>query len=118
MDPNLKRRGSFLDIGYGKLGIELQAEYEKAAQIACERSQPVTITMNITVIPPQEQNIGKVMYDLTTKLPKRTSIQYDACYDKGVIIATAPRDVGFLQESLYFDDEPPTKTQKEEVSNG
>jgi len=118
MDPNLKRKGCFTEIGYGKLGTEVQAEYEKAAQIACERGQPVTITLNITVIPPQEQNIGKVKYDLITKLPKRASIEYDAAYDKSVIIATAPRDVGFLQEALYFDDEPPTQTQKEEVSNG
>jgi len=118
MGINLKRKAYFTEIGYGKLGDEMQAEYEKAAKIACERNAPVTITLNITVIPPQEQNIGQVKYDLAMKLPKRNSIAYDAEFDKSVVIATASRDFSTIQEALYFPDEPITQTQKEDVTNG
>jgi len=118
MEVNLKRRACFTEIGYGKLETDMQAEFEKAAKIACERDAPVTITLNITVMPPKEQNIGQVKYDINTKLPKRQSISYDAEFDRSVVIATASRDLGTIQQSLYFDDEPTTQTQEKEVNNG
>ena len=118
MEVNLKRKACFTEIGHGKLESDMQAEYEKAAKIACERDAPVTITLNIKVMPPQEQNIGQVMYDINTKLPKRQSISYDAEFDRSVVIATTARDLGTIQQSLYFDDEPTTQTKEKEVKHG
>jgi len=109
-----KRKGHFIEVGYGKLGTDVQAEYEKAAEIACIRQAPVKVTLNITVIPPKEDNVGQVQYDLKTTLPVRKSIPYDAAYDKNVIIATASKDLGVLQTELYLPD--PSETEKESVN--
>jgi hypothetical protein len=48
-----KRKAHFTEIGpNGKLGREVQTEYEKAAEIACLRNAPVKITLTINVCPP------------------------------------------------------------------
>jgi len=111
---NMSRKAHFTEIGYGKLGQEVQTEFEKAAETACLRDAPVKITLNITVFPPKEQNVGLVSYDLKTTLPTRKSIAYDAPYDKNVVIATRTNDFSLMQQELFFPE--PEVNRKEAVS--
>jgi len=106
LSPLPKRRGSFLEIGNGKLGNELQDAYEEAAIRAHATNAPVTVTAKITVRAPDNQGIGAVSYELSVSNPKRKSILYETeCDHTGVVIASAPMDIGVLQTSLYFEDD-------------
>lgn len=100
-----KRKLAFWEIGYGRLGKELQDELEQAAITACERHAPVKITLTVTVGPPTMDNIGKVAYKLKTTQPARESLDYEAEFDHGLIVATAPDNIGVLQERLKFPEE-------------
>ena len=101
---SLKRRGCFMEVGNGKLGNELQYFYEEASRRAYAHGSNVTVTAKITVIPPAKDNIGGVKYAITISSPMRKSIQYEAQFDDGVIIATAPYDIGVMQESLFYPE--------------
>ena len=100
-----KRRGSFLEIG-GNFGIKMQAAYEEAARRASELNAPVTVTAKITIGQPDRHGIGKVKYTLGATAPAYKSADFETEVDHtGTIIATAPMDIGVMQESLYFADE-------------
>jgi hypothetical protein len=100
-----KRKLSVFEIGSGKLGKELQDEFEQATITACERNSKVSVSLKITVFPPSVDNFGRVSYALKTTPPTRESIEYETEVDNGLIIASAPLEVGVLQERLQLPGE-------------
>jgi len=106
LSPLPKRKGSVLEIGNGKLGNEMQDAYEEAAMRAHATNAAVTVTVKVTVRPSDSKGIGAVSYELSVTNPKRKSILYETeCDHTGIIIASAPMDIGVFQTSLYLEDD-------------
>lgn len=109
------RKQAFWEIGGGRLGLRIQTEFEEASILACETNQEVEVTAKIKIKPPREQNIGGISYSVYHSTPKYKSIEFEAEFDHGLIIATARPDVGVLQQGLEF---PEITNKQQEAANG
>lgn len=109
------RKQAFYEVGNGKLGREVQDKFEESARVACARNAPVTLTLKITITPPKDEDIGGVSYTLSRTDPTRKSLSYEALFNKGMISATAPDNIGVLQESLFHETED-FKTKERNLS--
>ena len=97
------RKLGFVEIGRGRLGVEMQAAFEQACISARDMAGAVKVNLTITVSPPelQEPNFGRVEYSIRTIEPPRKSAQWTTLLDKsGLPINEGSDQAAALQYEL------------------
>jgi len=94
------KRLAFFATANGRFALDAQEAFESAQRIAAERGKPVTVAMGLTVMPPDEDKIGSVSYQVAVKVPAKKSREFTTEYRDGFIVNDADNQVELIQESL------------------
>lgn len=98
------RKLAFIEIGKGKLGLDIQADFEQAVLKARELNGKCVVELKINVYPPQEGSegrIGTTDYSHRIVEPAKKSAQFMTLMDaNGVVINSGENEGLALQYAL------------------
>lgn len=96
------RKLGFWQIAKGRFAKEVQPNFEKAQKLAIERGLPVTLKMEITVLPPTKQDptIARLTFKHSMAEPSVKSKIYDHVLRSDVVVCDAEDAEDFEQTDL------------------
>lgn len=101
-----KTKMAFHEIGNGKLFLDMQRAFESAQTMAFESGQQTTVTMKITIDPPEgNKRYGSLGYEVYQSFPKKKSMKFTTELQNGLILGTGSDITDVLQEELKFADQ-------------
>jgi hypothetical protein len=111
---------AFWELDNGRCGLKAQAEFEQAQITARDRGVPVTVTLQITVMPPdvEDSRYGGVIYKVHSHSPIKPSKLITTELREGIIINDGEDLVALLQTSLDLPEITITNFKKGENANG
>ncbi|MFZ1291060.1 MAG: hypothetical protein WAR79_13270 [Melioribacteraceae bacterium] len=111
---NEKRKLAFYEIADGTLAYEMQKAFERIQKSAINSGTETSVTLEINILPSQDNKFGSVKYKIKEKHPGIKSIKLTTQLDQnGLIISDGSSVIDILQEELQFPKEPQIKNIKE-----
>jgi hypothetical protein len=109
-NEEVSRRLGFIEIGGGRLGLEIQADFEEAQIISTERNASVVVELKIIVSPTDDHGYGSASYTHKIVAPPKRSKKYMTLLENGVAVQQGDDEADLLQYKLSL--EPPAKSDK------
>lgn len=96
------RKLGFIEIGRGRLGLEMQAAFEQASISARDLHGEVNIKLTINVSPPdpEDPNFGKVSYAIRVVEPPKKSAKFTTLLKDGLIINEGSDQAAAIQYEM------------------
>lgn len=85
------RKLGFTEIARGRLGQDVQADFERAQELAAERGLDIKVKVEIIIHAPnaKEPEYGGVTYSHALTQPAFKSIRHETILTNGIIVADA-----------------------------
>jgi hypothetical protein len=94
----------FGELGDGDFSRVVQEEFEKAQAVAEERGLMTKVNISIAIQPPRKgERFGAILYEVDTKLPKRSSPALTTEWNGNRIIADGKSMADILQTEMNLD---------------